>query len=181
MSALAYGGRFTEERPAVMYVARGNELSLRENEGSSWSRRFVGPAGFSANGQDRIRSIVIDPLSWRIAYLVTRDRVFRIQRAGLDDEQIVELTGNLAGLKATNDAAFGSANGINLQAVELFVGAEPNALLVAGQGGVYRLLSPDQYDGSVPVVWSLYGEGLPNALATDVVYSAPSDRLIVAT
>lgn len=95
----------------------------------------------------------------------------------------MELTGNLVQLHADNRQLFRSKNqALQLRAIEIFVRGDPDILLVGGQGGVYRPYAPEVYDeAGPPPLWTLYGQGLPNTVVTDLVYDPVDDLLVAAT
>jgi hypothetical protein len=185
VDALAYGGADSANtaRPGVLYAARGNELSVRDDFGTIWTRRFISGAAFSTAGAVTMRSIVVDPENWRTAYVLTRDSVFRIDAINDSSETITNITGALTVVKAFYDSVTNSNASANLQTLEIVrVPGRRAVLLAAAQGGVYRLLDPerrDPADGLIP--WEPFGLGLPRVLVTGLVHDATDDVLVAGT
>jgi hypothetical protein len=184
IAALAYGGRTADGRnqPGAVYASRGNELSLRDEIGMNWTRRFISGASFRSGGAVAIRDIAIDPDDFRTAYLVTRDSVFRIDGAGDSTETVTNITGTLATYSAWYNTLSNGTSTLNLRTIEVFrVPGREAALLVGGLGGVFRLLYPDNATAAATPIWREFGRGLPNVVVTDLRFDATDDLLVAAT
>ena len=184
IAAVAYGGRTVDgaDRPGAVYASRGNELSLRDDIGMNWSRRFISGTSFSTAAAVSARDIVIDPDGFRTAYLVTRDSVFRIDGTGDTTETVTNITGTLASFDAWYQTLTNNTSRLDLRTIEVFrVPGRRAALLVGGLGGVFRLLDPDDATAATTPVWREFGTGLPNVVVTDLRFDAADDLLVAAT
>lgn len=187
VDAIAYGSRNPEDRSdrvGVIYAARGNELSIRPTFTVDWNRRFIGDTLFSSAGNKIIRDMVIDSDNWRRAYLVTQNRVYRIENATEDNEAVIDLTGDLSNFSAYYDSISNGQRDIDLRCVELFKSEEGmSVLLVGGMGGVFRLRHADlgTPGGVTPWLWEEFGILLPNVLVRDIHYDRTDDILIAGT
>lgn len=187
VDAIAYGSRNPQDgsdRAGVIYAARGNELGLRSAFTANWTHRFISDTLFSARGDSIIRDLVIDPDNWRRAYMVTRNRVYRIENVNQDDEAVVDLTGTISNFSAYYDSISNGQRDINLRCVELFKSQEGmSVLLVGGMGGVFRLRHADlgTPGGVTPWQWEEFGILLPNVLVRDIHYDRRDDILVAGT
>jgi hypothetical protein len=121
----------------------------------------------------RVLGIVVDPNNAQIAYAVTDQGVFRT----IDGAHWTSLTANLLDV-----IPFLGVN--TLASIALFnnntVTTDDDVLLVGGLGGVYRMLTPP-VGGCPDAAWTKYGQGLPNALVTSLVYDPQGNTLLAGT
>ncbi|HFA51202.1 MAG TPA: hypothetical protein ENJ95_19495 [Bacteroidetes bacterium] len=169
-TSIAYGA---PGQPELLYVAKTNEISLREKIGLPWIRRVYDDSlDFSGNIED----IAIDPDNTDNVYFITRKKVYRFNGFASDSPSIDTLTGNLRD----------GINGYSLQLKTLSVfktnikGEEKKLLLVGGYGGVYYNL-PKENGGGESQLWLQYGEGLPNVVVRDLHYNVKDDVLVAGT
>jgi hypothetical protein len=165
VSALAYGGMSKGKANAdVLYVARGNQVFVREGSGSKFTRQV------EIAGAGTIRDIALDPTDWHTAYAVDGSHVWVSLDAGAT---WTEITGGLA-------PAGLNAGLTSVQVVKLPDGGRPglpaeDVLLVGGRGGVYRAVNPVGTPGQNPaantgLAWTEFGPSLPNAPVSDIRY-----------
>ncbi len=129
VSALAYGGRNPDgsAAPDVLYWARNNAIYVRTGAGATFTYDFVFPDGTS------IKSIVLDPNNWQVAYAAGDNKVFATVNGG---QSWTDITGNLG------------ADATGLDTVQIVkIPGPPNqpqkdALLVGGANGVFVSYNP---------------------------------------
>ena len=167
--AVAYGGRANGvNNPEAAYVADGSgQLFVRETAAGGFAIRLpsLDPLD-SAHGV--IQDIALDPDNFRIAYIATRNKVFRTVING-GQITATDITGNLS------DPSLHS-----VQVIRSTLTASGRVLVVGGQGGVYRTLTPT----SNAPAWTEFGAGLPNAAVADITYGIPDpdgDVLVAGT
>lgn len=165
VTAMAYGGRSGGvDNVALAYVASGATLRLRTAITAGDLTDFTTVTGYTGGA---IRDIELDPDDWHRGYVLdTADRVFSFVNSGATTTWN-NVTGNLA-----------SQSG-DIRDIELYTpSAAPgdDFLLVSGFGGVYRTLSP-----GLNSVWTEFGGNVPDAVATDLLYDAADDVLVVGT
>ncbi len=171
-SALAYGGTFGGSAFTNVAVVGTNsgQLFFRGQTGSTFTN-----VAASLVGSGGITSIALDQQDWRHVYVIQGNKVettaditnlaanpFRVIGGGASDN-LLAATGQ-PGAPALSSVAIAD------------VGTTP-VPLVGAFGGVYRLL-PSAPSANT---WTSYGQGLPNAIASSVVYSAANDVLVVGT
>jgi photosystem II stability/assembly factor-like uncharacterized protein len=111
-------------------------------------------------GTTTLRDIAVDPSDWQKAFVVNRSgRVFSTTTTGT---AWTDVTGNLG--SGTND----------LRTIAFVPGA-PNAIVVGGVNGVFRMAVDN------PGVWNQLGTGLTNAPVFDLDYDAVDDTLVAGT
>ena len=153
------GVTVTAPNPGVAMLSRFNTVFVRA--ATQLDNTFT---SHTIAGAGAIRSIVLDPDNWRVAYAADAEQVFRTIDGGENWSLISEK------LAAPN-----------LQTLELVRGdSGVKVLLVGSELGVFRTLDP------VPgAVWSEFGQGLPNALARDLQFADraadATDVLVVGT
>jgi hypothetical protein len=173
VSALAYG----IDNPEAAYVATDKgELWIRSSTSgpNAGFKQFTLPGYF----EGYIRDMVVDPFDWKTAYFLgTQGEVLATNTAGAS---WFDLTWNLPSVA---QMLSGEAD---LRAITLY---DPNptqagqgVLLVAGFGGVYRLINPS----STTPTWSRYGDPVlnkdfPTVLFTSLTYNATDDILVAST
>ncbi|MBU6398951.1 MAG: LEPR-XLL domain-containing protein, partial [Verrucomicrobia bacterium] len=132
VTALAYGGMFNGvANPNVIYVARGNSISVREAGGNVFARTTA------IAGAGAIQSISLDPTNWKVAYAVDSSHVYATVDAGATWTDITGPSAMAGALGATLLRA------VQIVKVPAGVGTPAlDVLLVGGVGGVYRLFNP---------------------------------------
>ena len=148
VSALAYGGRkMGMDVPDVIYAAFGNEIMVRfVNNGMAgdFGSEQIGAANF-------IHDIVLDPEDHDIAYAATDVGVFK----------------RTAGMPGMGTWALISQrmNRVNpdVRTLEFAHVDGHGVLLAGGAAGVFRAIDP-----APGVVWTEFGNNLPNALLFDL-------------
>lgn len=164
VSAMAFGTR--EADPAnpgsflsastKLYVARGSEISLLDIKQLAVTPK-VRPTPIDL-GVD-IRDIVVDPDNWKNAYAIASDWLFVTTNGGTNWSLVAN--GNLTKEMLTD---FRSVTLLNPTDAN-----DDEVILVAGNGGVYRVLNP-----AGNARWTPFGSGLPNVIVTDVQVSKTS-------
>ena len=164
VTALAYGGvepntgtpdpNDTIPNKYVIYYARGNQIMVRTQANGAFTAANVPGAGV-------IFDIKIDPSDWHTAYAISSSHLYMTTNAG---QSWQDITGALP------------IN--NLRSLEVVKVSGQTVVLVGGQGGVYRAINPSTANTHV---WTEFGTGLPNVLATDMLYNTADNVLIVST
>jgi N-acetylneuraminic acid mutarotase len=170
ITALAYGGNLNgQPNPGVAWVAAGNVLQVRKQDGDTF--HLVVFPGAS------IQAITLDPANCQIAYVIdSNGTVWKTPDGGASWQN---LTGNLANFSTdlrTIAVAKGSPDVLLVGAGKEVVNPA-TGVPAAGSGGIYRLINPDQSAG--PSVWSRYGRNLPDAIVTDL--HVIGDNILVGT
>ncbi len=179
VSALAYGGvRAGTSHANVAFVGTtSGQLFYRGETGALFTN-----VSAQLGSNSTINSIALDPADWRRVYVVTNNRLY--------------FTGNITNLAANPFHVIGGGPNDNLNSLiaplgSMVVGSnlapELRTVTVVGStpvvgalGGVYRMLTPPA--GANPMAtWSKYGTGLPDMVVTSMVYSAPTNTLVVGT
>jgi photosystem II stability/assembly factor-like uncharacterized protein/subtilisin-like proprotein convertase family protein len=123
--------------------------------GSGPPLETVDPTGATA-----IRDIAVDPDDWQTAFVVdSSGQVFTSTNTG---GSWTNITGNLA------------SGSTDLRTI-LFVPGSPDAVIVGGVNGVFRMAMNDVG------VWQQFGNGLSNAPVWDLDYDAADDTLVAGT
>jgi hypothetical protein len=139
----------------VLWIGAGGQL--RERSSGTGLPAVVGTYPGSS-----VQSVRMDPTDWHTAYVLdTFGRVWRTTNTGAS---WTNLTGNLASLTP-------SARVIEV----VHIGANV-AILVGGQGGVFRALNP-----GATATWSRFGSSESNAIVRDLHYNATDNVLVVGT
>jgi hypothetical protein len=119
-----------------------------------------------------VRDIAVDPTDFRRAYVLDGTNVWRTNDAGVN---WFNMTGDLTQLLASMNLPF------NMSKIVIYKRPSPpggdDVIFVGGIGGVFRTLDPRD---AVPH-WTKFGQGLPNALVTDLQVDSADDHLFVAT
>jgi hypothetical protein len=155
VTAFAYGGRRNGmDNPDVLYVgASGGGVFVRTAANGTLTATTAAFPGGSA------RAITLDPTDWQHAFVASSSGVWETTDMGAN---WIPRTGNLASLTS------------NLQTIEFAGQGAVAAILVGGQGGVFRMITNN------PGVWGEFGAGLPNAVTSDLDYNAASNILVAA-
>ncbi len=125
---------------------------------------------------------MLDPQNFRTAWLLTRDRVYRIDNANEPNESITNITGTLFGFSAWWQQLSDSTSTLDLRTIEVVrVRGRSATLLVGGLGGVFRLRDPDLVRAEDTAAWEEFGIGMPNVLVRDLRYNREDDVLLAAT
>jgi hypothetical protein len=189
---MAYGGYFGVGASAVpnadvIWAGAGGQVWLRTH-GS-------GPPGL-APGHNLagaiIQAIALDPTDWHSAFIVdtepdpiTHQRLIHVWNAVTSDDgscvNWTDQTGNLGSFAGDlrTITVYRDRSGANL------------ALLVGGQGGVYRTINPPptisptvtclSSPAAASPIWTKFGVNLPNAPVTDLHYDPNNDVLLAGT
>jgi hypothetical protein len=166
VTAMVYGGRSGGvDNADLIYVASGATLRLRTANTTNTLADFTTLNAYPGGG---IRDIEIDPDDWHRGYVVDfAGQVFRFVNNGAAAGDWTNITGNLNTLVT------------DVRDVELFTpttAAGDDVILLSGAGGVYRTLNPGP-----GATWTEFGGNIPNVIATDLVYDAADDVLVVGT
>lgn len=157
---IAYGGTSGGvENPAVIWIGAGGSLRLRTNGAGL-------PAVVNNYPGAALIDIIMDPTDWHVAYMTdVNGSVYRAitDNAGANTA-FTNLTNNLGNF--TSD----------VRTIEFVTGGAAPVLLVGGQGGVYRMVSP-----TTSTLWSEVGLNLPNSPVNDLQYDATDDLLLTGT
>jgi hypothetical protein len=141
--------------PDLLYALNGLNVYVRTTGGGAPVRTTGLAGGATAT---TLRDIAVDPADWTHVYVIDAlGRVFASADTGATWSNV---TGNLP-------------LGITDLRTIVFAPGTPSALLVGGQGGVFRM--PVDSAGT----WSRLGTGLPNVLVWDLEYDA-ADNVVVA-
>src|SRR6516165_7204268 len=159
-SPIAYGG-FDGATPApdVLWVGGGGSLWLRTS-GTGTPTKVT---AYTTAGGGTVKDIALDPHNWRDAFVLdVNGKIWESPDAGVTWNN---LTGNLG--KFTTD----------LRTVTVVDAAGGRALLVGGDGGVYRDINPS----TTSTTYLKFGAGLPNSIVKDLEYDATKDVLLAGT
>ena len=163
--AFVYGGTSGKvPNPDVFYVGVNGGLWLRPDAKT--------PPGVIPRPGAGIRGIATDPDEWRTVAFVDETAhawLTMNSRAG----PWIEITG--AGACALNQLC---TEPTNILIVPRPAQAGRPAVIVTGRLGVFVTHNPEDGPGAC---WERLGPGLPNVMATDLVYNAPDDVLLVST
>lgn len=176
VSALAYGGRDNlDTRPNVIYVARGNNVIVSLNDGSTF------PGTVTLAGASSINYLVLDPHNWRTAFAVDSSHVWMIRVTTTGTGAAETITGAIA--TDVTGTLLGLSQGIKSVSV---IERGGKLVVLAGAGnGVYRLPvnDPATLAAAAPanIVWRRFGNGLPNVTVSDLDYDRVDDVLVAAT
>ena len=186
VTALAYGGKEAGvNKDDVLYIARGNQVSIRAPGSAVFVPYTV--------GNSIIMDIALDPEDWRTAVAVDwAGHVWMIRRAtetGAPEpyNKWQDITGNLKNFVPPANAAAQSLARPNatLWSVEAVRSGTALGVLVGSRDGVYRALVPDiaSYAPSPATVplWTRFGSGIPSLNVTDLHYNATDNVLVAAT
>ena len=154
VTTLAAGGRLNgADNAEVLYAGDSNgRVYVRSTAGGTLTATTTVFPG--ANVAD----IALDPNDWQHAFVASSSGVWETTNAG---GAWVNRTGNLS-------------NNI-IQTIEFAELGATDAVLVGGEGGVFRMITNN------PDVWSEYGRALPNAVTYDLDYNAADNVLIAGT
>jgi len=154
--AMVFGGiSGGAPNPDLLYAVNGPNVYVRTSGGGPPVRTLGVPGGAAAS---TLRDIAVDPADWTHVYVVdSSGRVFASADTGATWSNV---TGNL------------SLGTTDLRTIVVAPGT-PSAVLVGGQGGVFRM--PVDSAGT----WARLGTGLPNVLVWDLDADA-ADNLVVA-
>jgi hypothetical protein len=168
VTALAYGGwdESGQANPDVIYVARGNTLSLLTDSANE-STKASDFVSVTIDTASTITGIVLDPSNWKIAYVTDGPRKGKshVYRVEFEDGELKEtsITGNLKERL--------------LNTVEIVKVGGHDVVLVGGSLGVYRSFDPKDENA----VWTEFGAGLPNVPVRDIEYNSENGVLLAAT
>ena len=166
INGVVYGGRYRGvDSPGLIYFGVGSTIRYRSGDGQPITTLSAYPGSSPID-------LTVDPQnSRRLFVLDNAQRVWATFNAGASWTNV---TGNLQGLAPGGTPSFRTI---------AFVGNSTNyddaVLAVGGYGGVYSIQSPG-LAGTRPV-WSKFGEGLSNAVVTDLRYNIPDQVLLAGT
>ena len=154
VTTLSAGGRLNgADNAEVLYAGDTNgRVYVRSTAGGTLTATAAVFPG--ANVAD----IALDPNDWRHAFVASSSGVWETTDAG---GTWVNRTGNVS-------------NNV-IQTIEFAELGATDAVLVGGEGGVFRMITNN------PGVWSEYGRLLPNAVTYDLEYNAADNVLIAGT
>jgi len=155
VTALAYGGRRNGvDNPDALYVGANGLVFVRAMAGGTLTATATPfPGG-------NVRGITLDPTDWQHAFVASSSGVWETTDMGAT---WTNRTGNLTSLTS------------NLQTIEFAGQGAVAAILVGGQGGVFRMITNN------PGLWGEFGAGLPNTVTYDLDYNAASNILVAGT
>ena len=153
VTSLVAGGRQNgADNAEVLYAGDSNgRVYFRSAAGALAATGMLFPGG-------NVVDIALDPNDWAHAFVASSSGVWETTNAGAG---WVNRTGNLS-------------NNI-IQTIEFAELGATDAVLVGGEGGVFRMITNN------PGVWSEYGRALPNAVTYDLDYNAADNVLIAGT
>jgi hypothetical protein len=148
----------------------GQGVFITNDAGATWSPANGSGAGmptkldsYTNAGGGGVQDIALDPNNWRDAFVLDiNGKVWETPDAGVTWNN---LTGNLGSF--TTD----------LRTVAVVETSGGRALLVGGDGAVYRDINPSTSSTS----WLKFGTGLPNSIVKDIEYNATDDVLLAGT
>ncbi|HMC10036.1 MAG TPA: right-handed parallel beta-helix repeat-containing protein, partial [Pirellulaceae bacterium] len=174
VTALAYGGQrggsgFTN---VALVGTSAGQLFFRGESAAAFTNATGLIGGLGAGS---VQSIAIDPLDWRQVYVAKANQIF--------------FTPNITNLGANPFTLIGGGANDNLNSLtsqfqSILVarppqsGNAPSTVLLAAQGGVFRLgtLAPGG-----PATWASYGAGLPKTVVASLIYDVASNKLVAGT
>jgi photosystem II stability/assembly factor-like uncharacterized protein/subtilisin-like proprotein convertase family protein len=153
--AIVYGGKSGGiDNAALIYAINSNKVYVRTSGNGAPVLTATNP------GSSALRDIAVDPTDWQKAYVINSSgQVYSTTNAG---GIWTEITGNLAG--GTTD----------LRSIA-FIPGSPNAIVVGGVNGVFRMAA------DAVGTWNQFGSGLTNAPVWDLDFDATDDTLIAGT
>ena len=161
--ALAYGGmRNGKIFKNVIYVARGNQISVRSVNDDDAPGAFTSTEPPGSSRLSNINDIVLDPADWMTAFAVDETHVWVTTDAGAHWQDI---TLNLATISS------------NFKSLEIIRNGDQRVILAGTGDGVY-ILAGDT-DG-LNAGWTRI-PGLPRAIISDIDYDPTDDLLVVGT
>jgi hypothetical protein len=155
---IVYGGMLDgAPQPNVLWIGAGDQVLFRDADATGM------PSARDAYHGGTVRAIAADVSNYqRAAVLDTNGHVWYTADKGAS---FLDVTHNLlAGTDLTNDL---SAAALHPDTIEVIGSGSQVAILVGGQGGVYRLVAPLARSST----WNEFGLGLPNAPVTDLHYA----------
>ena len=153
VSALASGGMLGGVGNAdVLYAGTGGAVFVRSTAGGTLTATPTDFPGAS------VTDITLDPTNWMHAFVSSSTGVWETADAGANWTAV---TGNLSN--------------INLQTIEFVENGTIDAVVVGGEGGVFRMLS------STPAVWTEFGLGMPNTVTFELDFNAQDNVLVAGT
>ena len=153
--------------PDLIYIQFNGGLVMRQTAGGAFTTQtlYPNPHLISFPNFPGTRRIVVDPGNALSIYAIDSGfrgnaitRVWRSDTGGTPGSW-VNITGDLLGYQGSNTGLYD---------VALVRTGAATTLLVAGQGGVYRLISASS--AGVGAHWVEYGGNLPNVTLTDIHY-----------
>ncbi|MBM3881910.1 MAG: LEPR-XLL domain-containing protein, partial [Verrucomicrobia bacterium] len=172
VTALAYGGfEGATAKPGVIYVARGNNIYVSSNDGTSFQTA-------TTTGTADVLTIALDPTDWRRAVAVDGSHVWLITVTTAADGStssvaVKDVTGNLTSLTK------------NFESAAVLTQGSQAAILAGTIDGAYRLgiwnLTEFLAAASPHTVWTRFGLGMPNVPVSSLVYEGTDDVLVAGT
>ena len=156
VTAAAYGGYLNGiANPDVLWYATGDDIYLRSTANST-------PVNLQAYPGGAVVDMVLDPHNWQRAYVIDADSVYFTANAG---QTWTDVTGTLLGQVSgeLQDIAYIDLPGTN------------DAVAIGAAGGVFTTRTASASS------WSELGIGLPNTIASEIVYDVEDDLLVVGT
>jgi len=153
--AVSYGASLNGvPNPEALFIGTGAAVLGRTAAGA------LTPTAALPGGATFVTDVEMNPDNFNTVIAVDVNQVFMSTNAG---GGWADITGNLADT--------------NLRSIEYIdnSGLGPDAILVGGAGGVFRMTT------DAPMVWSEFGTGLPNSVVYDMDYDASDDVLVVGT
>ena len=166
INGLVYGGRYRGvANPGLLYFGVGSQVRYRSGDGQPITTLTAYPGSSPVD-------MTTDPQNSRHLYVLDNaQRVWATLNAGAT---WINVTGNVASLSPT---------GSSILRTIAFIGNSTNydtaVLVVGGYGGVYALPTPGL--AGTPTIWSKLGDGMSNAVVTDLRYNIPDDVLLAGT
>jgi hypothetical protein len=153
-TAIVYGGRSGGiDNVNLIYVISGTSVFARTAGSGAPVVTATAPGG-------TLRDIAVDSTDWQKAFVVnTSGQVFSTINTG---GSWTNITGNLP--SGTTD----------LRTI-VFVPGSPNAIVVGGVNGVFRMATDNVG------VWNQFGTGMTNAPVFDMDYDSADDTLVAST
>ncbi len=156
VTAAVYGGRWASgtDNVDVIWAISGQYVYERTSGSGAPVQTSSSP------GTVYLYDIAVDPNDWWKAYVVnSAGQVFSTSDAGATWTNI---TGNLA-------------NGTTDVRTIVFIAGNPNAIVVGGLNGTFRMATNN------PGVWNQLGTGLSNAIVHDLDFDPLDDTLVAST
>jgi hypothetical protein len=174
VSTIVYGGYIGTtgyEDVALVGTSHGR-LFFRDHNQTTFADLTNDVANPTTKGGGWITSIAVDPQDYRRVWVTNGDWVF--------------YTANITDLADCPFQVIGGGPNDNLgglttqiQKVMVVDVGGTSVTLVAGLGGVFRLLAPPA--PGAQATWEQFGTGMPNVLVYDVRYDAGTDTLFAGT